>query len=603
MQLPINQEYQQRVATKSAELTVLNKKINAVSLFRLFVIVGGAILIFQCFRTEIVWLSLVSVLFVLLVFMGLVSKQSKLERIKKAAEDERWVNQNELDIWAGKPNGYADGAEFFDSKHPYTSDLDVFGEASLYALINRCSTPEAIVRLAGWLDKAADPSTIAERQEAIKELAAKLNWTQRVQAGLLFNRQEKINYERRFATYLNSPLLNFAGKALRLYVKVGPWLLLLAIGLSFFIKPFTGIAVVIGLIHLLMTIGYAGTVTRVSAGIDKMSNVLAAFAAVFKQVETEDWQSALNKRLALQLYFEGKQPVSAAIKDLSDIISRLEYRNNMLIGGLYNIFLLWDFRQVFAVLAWRRDHQGHVLGAFDAISHFEALISLAALHRNHPDWSLPEISNSGQRSLVAIDLKHPLIPALQSVANTYRMENHRIALITGSNMAGKSTFLRTVGSNMVLAFAGAPVCAAHMLVSVVHLVTYMRIRDSLHESTSTFKAELDRMQMILQSVECDKEAFFLLDEMLRGTNSVDKYRGSKAVIQKLIADQGTGIVATHDLQLAKLAEENPGIVQNFHFDIQVHEGEMLFDYKIKDGECTIFNASMLLRQIGVIIEE
>lgn len=168
-------------------------------------------------------------------------------------------------------------------------------------------------------------------------------------------------------------------------------------------------------------------------------------------------------------------------------------------------------------------------------------------------------------------------------------------------MAGKSTFLRTIGINAVLAYSGAPVVAESMEISVMHLVTYMRIRDSLNESTSTFKAELDRIMMVLQQVEDKADTLFLLDEMLRGTNSVDKYLGSKAIIEKLIAFKGVGMVATHDLKLAELADTHPGYVKNFHFDIQVHGEDMLFDYLLKDGPCTIFNASLLLRKIGIHI--
>jgi len=169
-------------------------------------------------------------------------------------------------------------------------------------------------------------------------------------------------------------------------------------------------------------------------------------------------------------------------------------------------------------------------------------------------------------------------------------------------MAGKSTFLRTIGINTVLALCGAPVCAAEMKVSVITIITYMRIKDSLNESTSTFKAELDRLQMLLKAVESDQKVFFLIDEMLRGTNSVDKYRGSKAVIEQLIKKKGVGMVATHDLQIAELEAAHPDYVRNFYFDIKVKDGEMLFDYKLKHGECKTFNASLLLKQIGIEVE-
>jgi DNA mismatch repair ATPase MutS len=169
-------------------------------------------------------------------------------------------------------------------------------------------------------------------------------------------------------------------------------------------------------------------------------------------------------------------------------------------------------------------------------------------------------------------------------------------------MAGKSTFLRTVGINAVLAFAGAPVCADRMEITVMNLFAYMRIRDSLNESISTFKAELNRLQLLLEVLKTEGKVFFLVDEMLRGTNSVDKYRGSKAVIETLVKQNAVGMVATHDLQLAELENKYPAYIRNFYFDIQIVNGEMLFDYKLKDGECKTFNASILLKQIGIDVE-
>ncbi len=592
------------VAEADAQIKALHGKINTVSLMRLVVILGGAALIFQCVRTEIVWLTLFSIVAVMLLFMWLVARQSRLEGLKRAAEDLRWIGQNELDIQAGRPNGYTDGAAFADNRHPYTADLDVFGESSVFSLVNRCATPGGVQQLAFWLQAPATAAVIRQRQEAVRELHEMPEWAQHVQAHLLFNHRDGVDYRQRFHHYLSNSLGAFGSRGLRWYVMAAPWVFFGTIGLSFFVDAFSGIAMLVAVVHLLMAIAASGKVSRISSGIDKTSRVLTAFAGVFRQIENYAWQSPLNKGLADELVLAGQQPVSGAISGLAVLINKLDYRLNILVGAFLNIVFLWDFKQVFGLLTWRQKYGDQIVKTFDALSQMEALLSLSVLHRNHPQWVFPEIVAGNPERIVfeAGEMKHPLIPDAVSVANDYAMENHRIALITGSNMAGKSTFLRTVGSNLVLAFAGAPVCAGQMRASVVHLVTYMRIRDSLNESTSTFKAELNRMQLILQTVERERNTFFLLDEMLRGTNSVDKYLGSKAVIRKLIADNGTGMVATHDLQLAKLAEEYPEVVRNFHFDIQVANDEMLFDYKLKHGECTIFNASMLLRQIGVHIE-
>jgi DNA mismatch repair ATPase MutS len=274
----------------------------------------------------------------------------------------------------------------------------------------------------------------------------------------------------------------------------------------------------------------------------------------------------------------------------------------MIVGFVLNVFLLWALKQTIAIEQWKRDNHENLEDAFAVIAEFEALASIAGLQFNYPEWSTPTIEDGEAYTLIAKNLAHPLINSKSRVTNDYELtDDFKIDIITGSNMAGKSTFLRTIGINTVLALCGAPVCADNLLISVMTMVTYMRIKDSLNESTSTFKAELDRLQMLLAAVKQEYKVFFLIDEMLRGTNSVDKYLGSKAVIEQLIAKKAVGMVATHDLEIAKLETAYPDYVRNFYFDIQVIDGEMLFDYKMKHGECKTFNATLLLKQIGIDI--
>jgi DNA mismatch repair ATPase MutS len=276
----------------------------------------------------------------------------------------------------------------------------------------------------------------------------------------------------------------------------------------------------------------------------------------------------------------------------------------MIVGIILNLFLLWDIRQIIAIENWKRSNWENVEESFDVIAEFEALISIAVPAINYPEWVMPVIADTEGYTLAAANIAHPLIRSEKRVDNNYELQDaFKIDIITGSNMAGKSTFLRTIGINTVLALSGAPVCASAMEVSVITIVSYMRIKDSLNESTSTFKAELDRLQMLLAAVEHENKVFFLIDEMLRGTNSMDKYLGSKAVIEQLISKKGVGMVATHDLQIARLEDKYPNYVRNYYFDIQVLNGEMLFDYKIKHGECKTFNASLLLKQIGIEVGE
>jgi len=595
--------YQQRIVAADQAIARVRKFINTYSLLRLATIIGGGAGLFAAVQTEQVWLVMLAFFSLLLFFTWLVWQQSKLEKQMTGWVDFKAVNQNELDVSAGKLNCYPDGAAFSDKTHPYSQDLDVFGSYSLFAQVNRCATTQGNGILAGWFSAPADASSIVQRQQAAREMAGDLDWCQRFQVKLFFNLEAQEDIKQRFAGYLDQDRLAFGNRYLRTYVKVAPWLMCVTVVLAFFIPIFTNIAVFLALAHLVSAIGYAPKVNRIAGKMDRAGRLLGAFAAAIKLIENRHWNSPVANTLSGKLHFQHEnKSASIAFDSLAAILDRLDYRLNGLMGTLLNMAALWDFRQVFAVLDWRRRYGVETLAAFDVIAEFEALMSLGVFTHNHPSWSFPVIVNTPAPTVEVANLSHPLIPAAMAVANDYQMDSHRIALVTGSNMAGKSTFLRTIGSNAVLAFCGAPICGTRMRVSVFQLVTYMRIADALNESTSTFKAELNRIQMVLNTVKNQRHSFFLIDEMLRGTNSADKYLGSKAIIKKLIADGAAGMVATHDLQLSELEDEHPDVVKNYHFDIQVRDGDMIFDYKLKDGECTIFNASLLLKTIGITVE-
>ncbi|NGM66474.1 MutS-related protein [Sphingobacterium sp. SGR-19] len=598
----IYKKYQERIQRTEEEIQRLHKSINQNSFARLFVIIGGGALLFYLVQQENLLLLLLAVLTIVFVFAFLIRRQSKLEKQHAEAEAFLKVNENEITLRDTRQTLYSDGANFEDGRHPYTSDLDIFGQFSLFSLVNRCATALGIVKLANWLKHASTKQEIEDRQRAIAEIAEDLDWSQNFQSRLLFNVHQKIEVKTFLLRYFEGSSLAFGNAFMRLYVPAAPFILLAGVLFSLFVTPIWTGLLLLGLIHLFWTLGLAGKVGLFSSRIDKVGQILAAYAEGLTLIETKVFVATENQRLQQQLGVEG-MPLSGAFRELSKLINNLDARNNMLMGAILNIILLWDFKYVMKIVQWKSKYEADILEAFDAIAEFEALNSLAILKRNHPSWTTPELlSSTADDKILAVEIAHPLIPASQSVANDYSNEHHRIALITGSNMAGKSTFLRTIGINAVLAYAGAVTCAATFKLPIYNIISYMRIRDSLNESTSTFKAELDRMKFILDTVKQDRDSFFLIDEMLRGTNSVDKYLGSRAIIRKLNAMEGKGMVATHDLQLASLEEENVGDVQNYHFDIRVEEGEMLFDYKLKHGRCTIFNASLLLKGIGIDVE-
>jgi DNA mismatch repair ATPase MutS len=546
--------------------------------------------------------TIVALAFVILVFAfaWLVSRQSRFEKLKQYYDDLQKVNLNEIASIQTHANMYNDGTRFGNEKHFYTSDLDIFGNASLYQLVNRTATSTGNNKLAEWFDKPAIKATILQRQEAVKEIAGKNDWKLSVQTLLVFAIQQDVNQLKNLFKYLHLPLDMPGEKWLAMYTKIAPYLFTGVLILTWFIPYARLAAIVIGIVNMGIVFSKAMYISKADMIAGKIGDTLNKYADVFKQAEEEPWQASYNASLAGLLKIS---QTSNKIKELACLINKLNYHLNMIVGFVLNLFFLWDIRQVIAIENWKRQNNESLEAAFDVIAEFEALISLAGLAINYPDWGYPKIEDKPGYTLIAQSLAHPLIEATKRIENNYELEDtHKIDIITGSNMAGKSSFLRTIGINTVLALCGAPVCAKSMRVSVITMISYMRIKDSLNESTSTFKAELDRLQMLLAAVENEPKIFFLIDEMLRGTNSVDKYLGSKAVIEQLIRKNAVGMVATHDLQIARLEDKYPDYVRNFYFDIQVKDGEMLFDYKIKHGECKTFNASLLLKQIGINVE-
>ncbi|MDO3642645.1 DNA mismatch repair protein MutS [Mucilaginibacter sp. L3T2-6] len=593
-------DYRRRADLAQHEADKYKSLANTYSLYRLLVF--GLFIVIVCVAISVEEIAPIIVAVVILVacFSWLINKQNRYEELKNYFIDLHAVIENEITSIESYKNIYDNGLIFNEDKHFYTADLDIFGNGSLYQLTNRAATFPGIVKLAGWLVKPAAKPVIMERQQAVAEIAGKNDWKLNTQAHLLFSLKQNREQIKRLVEYLKAPIEINGEKVLATYSKISPYLVLALITGSIFYMPLRYVTPVVILVNIRLVMAKAKLVQKADLIAGKIGTTLHHFVLAFKSIENEEWRSAYLKNLGVQVRNENGESISGKIEQLAQLINKLNYRLNMVMMFILNALFIWDIRQLIAIENWKRNNLVHIEAAFDVVAEFEAVMSLASLKINYPDWSFPEITDGESYTLTANKIAHPLISADKRIANDYELnDTFKIDIITGSNMAGKSTFLRTIGINTVLALCGAPVCADRMQVSVVTIITYMRIKDSLNESTSTFKAELDRLQMLLNAVVNEPKVFFLIDEMLRGTNSVDKYRGSKAVIEQLIRKKGVGMVATHDLQIAELEESHPDYVRNFYFDIQVKGGEMLFDYKIKHGECKTFNASLLLKQIGI----
>lgn len=589
--------YEQLAAAQQTEIASLKNKVDQLSFVRvalLLVEIGFFVGLLSSNANLAITIWSLLLALPIAVFVMVVKKQGVLEKKFKFHKNLLWVFENEINLLKGKPNGYNDGTVFEDENHPYLSDLDIFGKSSLYALVNRGATKIGLEELAKHLATTSTSDTILARQQAIAELRRYIDNTFAFRANLREHEVHKIEEVKgKLDNQLQQQVAFTTNKFLRAYVKAVPYLMLvLFIAALIFGGSLWSIFGVITFGNAMLTYAYSKQITAVYYGFSGSSNLLNSYAEAIAWTEQHDWKSAYIKKL-----FHTNEQVSSHIKTLSKIIVEFDARLNFLLYAILNFFLLWDLKCCIKLGNWTRKASDKVGQGLDRIGYFEELISFATLHYNQPNWVFPMIENSF--SLAAEALGHPLIAQEKRVNNDYQFkENATVDIITGSNMAGKSTFLRTVGINMVLAYAGAPVCAKRMQLSIFRLLTYMRIKDNLIESTSTFKAELNRLKMILTEVAQHSNAFVLIDEMLRGTNSKDKFDGSKAFIEKLLILKTPTLFATHDLQLSEL-EQVHAALRNFHFDIQLVGNEMEFDYRIKKGPCTKFNAAILLKQIGL----
>ena len=595
----IRSYYSNKHDSNAAEIKRLNRWVNIYSAFRLIIILAGLVLFYHSLKPDGFWLPVITGFATILGFALLVSRQMK---VQKKLEYFRLLNrliENELSTMEGRSNLYDDGIDMADERHPYTADLDVFGKFSLFELVNRCTTSAGRKWLASWLLSPSRISEIELRQEAVRELGSMTDWRLNFQTSL-FDKANEHETQSKMIGYLDSTAIT-PNRLLSIYVKYIPVLFLIAAILAGLNSIFYLLVILLGIINMILMQAYNPEVLKTDQQLGKMSSILKRLSAALDKIGIVNWKSKLSAQMALELRDSSDNKLPAQVRKFSALINNLNFGLST-IGPVLNFVMAWNVRQLFAIDSWKKSNKENLATAFSYVGQFEALSSLSSLSSNNPNWNFPVLSPTENFTLQAQGISHPLISVNERIANDYYLEDdHKIDIVTGSNMAGKSTFLRTLGINVVLALAGAPVCANKMELSWMNLYSYMRIKDSLHENTSTFKAELDRLDSLLRAIKSGDKIFFLIDEMLRGTNSVDKFEGSRAVIRQLIKENAVGMIATHDLQIAELEVEYPDYIRNFHFDIQMQGDEMQFDYKLKTGPCKTFNAKLLLSRLGIEI--
>jgi len=592
----LQQQYRSRATEFGQQAQQLQTKYNTFSLVRLLLfVIGVGVFIFMLSMSWI-WVCGFTLLFIV-AFARFVRWHLNLQREQKRMENLAKINQNEAQALDHQYSCFEAGEEWVDPLHPYSFDMDIYGEHSFFQFCNRSSTAIGRKCLANYLSAPASNEVIRERQVAAKELSEKLDWRQDLQACGM-DTKDDIQHVQALqkwltmppfvmgrpgllaAIYLN-PLWTIVGILLVVYAYI-PW----QAGLLFLLPP---------ILILRQFLERINTTHNLTAQAD---DILAVYGRLIEQIEQTSFDSPLLQKLK-SAYADDQAKASSGIHRLSYIISQLNVRYNAF-AIIFNIIGLWDLHWILRLEKWKAIYQDRLPGWFASLQEFEALASLGTLAYNHPYWCFPEITS--QALLQAEGLGHPLIHARERITNDIDIptEGH-IKLVTGSNMAGKSTFLRTVGINIVLAMAGAPVCAKRFSLPLLEVHSSMRTQDALHESTSSFYAELKRLKTIIEAVESQPNIFFLLDEILKGTNSKDRHTGSKALIQQFIRSKGAGIIATHDLELGGLEAEAQGAIENLCMEVEIQDGKLDFDYKLKKGVSKSFNATLLMKNMGIRI--
>ncbi len=586
--------YKECIKTINTHIKKLKKKDTLLSILKLSLFFVGFFLLFKLSSKDPGFVFTIFGIFFVLFVIAAVFHETILKKTKQF-KTLKSINENEIKILSHQFSTYIDsGIEFINPEHPFTSDLDIFGEKSVFHYINRTVTSIGRKRLAMWLQAAADVEEIKKRQEAVKELAGKLNFRQNLQVyGIdIDDTSQKLES----LHHLFDESFFMKDKKIFIYfIHLFPLITVTLLLLIFFELPLL-VALASIFIQLAINKVFAKKVSRLYGLASRNSKILKAYSEIIREVENESFNSLKLNGLKKDLY-QKERKASFYIKRLATLMEWFDIRFGTL-HPLVNNILFWDLHCVYRIEKWKQETASVIHQWFDVIGNVEALSSFANLYFNNPLWVLPGIYEKGFR-IKAAAAGHPLIPQKERVCNDITMEQTgSILIVTGPNMAGKSTFLRTTGVNAVLALAGAPVCADIFEISPLKISTSMETSDSLDKHLSLFYAELQRLKMILDSISNKEPHFFLIDEMLKGTNALDRQKGSIILIKQLLRLHSNGIIATHDLELTKLETEDEKII-NYHFDGTIKEDKLLFDYKLKRGTCESFNALVLMKRMGI----
>lgn len=589
--------YDERIAQHRATLEALKRKIYHAGTLRLLIVVAALVAVWIARGAG--WAVLTGIVVACAVpFVALMVYHNRLASQRDFAAELLRLNEAERRAIDYDFSAFDGGGEYVDAAHPFALDLDVFGEQSLFRSLNRTVTSAGQSLLAQWFMRLlTERVSVLRRREAIRELADRPDFRQHFYATGIASKGQRAGASDEWMKGMPRFADGAVWRVLKVFVPA-LWIVV-AVGCAVGVFPawVAGgmLAVSFGVANL-----PAGRIHALCKSADRMEGVLRSYAALIARVEAETFRA--ESLVALRRRFvptEGTR-ASQAIRDLSRLIGALDQRYSMA-GLLLNLFLLRDVWLAGRMERWMTRHAGHVADWFDALAEVDALCSLGGFAFNHPDYPYPDLTDA-YFCMDGRGLGHPLIHRDRCVRNDLHIARPpHFVVITGANMAGKSTYLRTVGVNFLLACMGLPVCAEQLTMSPAPLFTSLRTADSLAAGESYFFAELKRLKQIIDRLQSGEQLFIILDEILKGTNSEDKRKGSLALMKQLVARGACGIIATHDLQLGALADEFPDAVENGCFEADMTPDTLTFSYRLRPGVAQNMNACFLMKRMGIIM--
>jgi hypothetical protein len=587
--------YQSAVKEQNDELQILKRKIFRTGTLRL------AVILVICVLAYVLWNNTAAMAIVLpaglILFLFLLKYHDKLYSRKNYAETKCRYMLDELNAIDYDFSAFDGAAHKTDLKHRFAADLDLFGDNSLFQSVNRTVTSFGTNMLAEtFLSPFEDKEQILQQQQAIKELNDKYELLLHYIIKGMLTGKDKLDTKNFSASF--SRISSFHKNSFwncSVYIVPAMYLAMTVLSILDIVAPVYFGA--LWVVTFALSIIPSKKVQHITELFEKKTDVLRKYSTLFKIIEDENFVSAELEELKAPLKLSGNT-ASKAINQLKYYYDCLGLAFSYPILFFFNPVLMWNVKYAIKIEKWIDEHGKQIEEWFSALAKFDALASLAIFAHNHPEYVYPTIAE--QYTFEAKALGHPLLHRDKCVKNDVDISKRPFFMVvTGANMAGKSTYLRTVGVNHVLACVGAPVCATEMTVFPSKLVTNLRTTDSLNNNESYFFAELKRLKMIIDRLQAGETLLIILDEILKGTNSIDKQKGSLALIKQLITLNSNGIIATHDLVLGILEKEFPENVKNFRFEAEIKDDNLIFSYKIQKGIAQNMNATFLMQKMGI----